>query len=348
MSTIFNTLPKNDSELNGLIQSINSAYGKYFDFSVSDKRSNKLRDCICEGLGFKNGGYQQLKDHWEALSHYDFTSTGFVSPLNAPSNGALESVAFIAKPMSNEILNFLNTYFVIGADGQLLNSDDQSEWIRSYKAGSGWSIGESRELNVFEFSCIQQQKFPLYYGELVVGYAKNEIFAVFLNSVLLSAKIYEMIQVNGTQVSDVSVQSAWNDYIHNVKSSAFVYESPKKYLELRKDSMTVGICLAFDEMHMSSEKISLVQNGVRIDFEHDVQKDMILFAGQKFDYARAYGEMTVRVSPESKSEHVVDVEHVGSVEWFRKDRIEIVPQDGDYDDMVTYDYVDRDINTTLI
>lgn len=60
--------PKNDAELNALIAQSKSALAKYFHLTPSDRRSEKLRDFICESLGFTHGGYQQLQAVWANAS----------------------------------------------------------------------------------------------------------------------------------------------------------------------------------------------------------------------------------------------------------------------------------------
>lgn len=56
--------PANDAELNHLIAQTQQSLGKYFNLNISERRSEKLRDFVCESLGFTNGGYQQLKATW--------------------------------------------------------------------------------------------------------------------------------------------------------------------------------------------------------------------------------------------------------------------------------------------
>lgn len=124
MSYVLQRLPQNDEELNEFIASMNRAYGKYFDHFIGSNRSLKLRDCICEGLGFTNGGYQQLKAHWQAMVSYDFTDPKLIMGLCSDRIGGYETI--IAKPFAWPVIKHLCTYFPM-QDGQFCSGDNLPE-----------------------------------------------------------------------------------------------------------------------------------------------------------------------------------------------------------------------------
>ena len=63
MSTFTLPTPKTAAEFEQLCEAYRKSLATTFDFAVSDKKQNKLRDAVSRMLGYPNG-YQQIKTHF--------------------------------------------------------------------------------------------------------------------------------------------------------------------------------------------------------------------------------------------------------------------------------------------
>lgn len=168
MNTLFRHIPTNDAELNALIAQQKVAMQKYFGLNLS-KQPNKLRDCVCEGLGYTNGGYQQLKAEWLAREENplkDMVEMGFAAPQE------LEWNFYVSKGINQPVVR---------------------EKIKAVLACLG---SEEHAINRCELLSVQAERWgeerthysvPVLICRRIVGYAKTNADAAFLSGVLLEA-----------------------------------------------------------------------------------------------------------------------------------------------------------------
>jgi hypothetical protein len=140
----------NLKQLDEFAQQTNQAYTNQFDFSVSAKRSNKLRDCACDTLGFKDG-VQAIKAYWKDISNYDFGDLNKITLFSRPHrnpNLAMSMFVAIAKPFEE----VFNTVMLRGVTTtfNLKNNDDIC--VHAPKdACHSWAERYKKESNNFHF-----------------------------------------------------------------------------------------------------------------------------------------------------------------------------------------------------
>jgi hypothetical protein len=132
----------NLEQLDEFAQQTNQAYTNQFDFSVSAKRSNKLRDCACDTLGFKDG-VQAIKAYWKDISSYDFGDLNKITLFSRPHRNpdlAMSMFVAIAKPFeeifNTVMLNNISTTFNLKSNDDICAqapNDACDSWAERYK-----------------------------------------------------------------------------------------------------------------------------------------------------------------------------------------------------------------------
>lgn len=176
--------PKNDTELNAFIASMRQATDKYFRFAPGASRSNNLKDCICEGIGFTNGAYQQLQDVWR--THHDW------QPLSAGESRWIENRHTLPMNMTMVIMSGVahTLYQRLSADfpcTKLGFADGDNE-----VEDAGWQLyhGTPEQTMPEQGEAIaaalrERTANPLFYGNRLIGYMADAQAATLVNGMLM-------------------------------------------------------------------------------------------------------------------------------------------------------------------
>jgi hypothetical protein len=332
--------PQNDHQLNIITASFNAAYNKYFDAGISEKRSNKLRDCICEGLGFTNGAYQELQAYWAAQESFDFSNPDFMVAIVSERLGGYQCV--VPKTIATSVVEFLCTYFPQDneqllteeelPDGQMFDSDCEHE---SY----GWEILYlvAEHKDVIEIRKAAGDWFPLYYGTVIIGFVFSKEEADIMNGMLRSAawgKILDITDKSTGMRQDLAVQVQWDAYIN---CKMYQTELPEgKYVSLRRDGMDNGLMLKFDSAIIDENKL-IVRNGSQtFEIHHKQEGDIVVYNGLEFDFINFYnigpGSLSMTYEERDLAGNPTggaDFGNIDMIEWFPKGRIEYRPNGAD-------------------
>lgn len=162
-------IPSNNEELNQLIAQTGLALDKYFHIKLSERRSEKLRDFVCESLGFTNGGYQQLQAFWLSKTDEFIDNKSHVH-LSLSGNGILFDGLFSESILSDlDTLNLIASYFgskrQSGVNGRELSVDVKTE-----------------QINVIP------KEYPIKLSGEIVGYTNTPTNAMILKGMMLSAQ----------------------------------------------------------------------------------------------------------------------------------------------------------------
>lgn len=338
--------PSNDDELNALIKSINQANAKYFDTGISDKRFNTLRDCICEGLGFVHGGYQELKSHWATQSNPASEGenapdlTRFYSVVGLYSYKENNYIACLSKFIAPSILEALCQHFpqVNGVFGSIDDQDD----VLPYQPGMGFSFesyGWSLSAMGSPFQEAMNPAYPVYLGELLIGLASSKNNSDMLNSMLNGLVWNEVVSQLSRPTGyrqDLAEQKKWQQHIERNKSK--VKLSEPQYLALRCDSMDTPVLMPFDSIVIEKDAVVVSSNRKTETIRYLKSEDKYLYLGLKFDFFNIYSlsePLSLNIQT-SKSIKLIPIEsNVSSLEWFPEDRLEYFINDDD--EMVVMD-----------
>jgi hypothetical protein len=343
-------IPQNDQELNLLTNAMNKAYSKYFNFETGVKKSNNLRDCYCESIGFTNGAYRQLQAYWSASTAYDFTDLVDNSfAMLSDIDGGYSSV--FAQPIATQLIDYLCEYFPVNDDGFLdeekLYSDklglngkmSENEGIDWESYGWGMLISDDEHQVVVSKEKENGKWFPLYYGNIIIGFAFYQEFAKIMNGLLISAKHDGAINL-GLE----TYNHDWTKYISEVDEDKCV--NPGKYLSLRMSSMESSLYIPFDSVLIEDDQLILTHGTEDIILSYNKKDNMITFADMNFDFASFYyigkEQKTIKLTkgqyddnncmsfPEKKD---IKIEFA---EWFPQDRIEYRLENSDDIDDINY------------
>lgn len=341
-------VPQNDQQLDAVTASFNAAYGKYFDAAVSAKKSNNLRDCICEGLGFTNGAYQELQAYWDAQLGFDFANPEFMVAIVSERLGGYQCV--VPKTIARGLIEFLCTSFPQDSEqlctestlpeGELFQSGDTYE-------DYGWEILhlDSEHQHVVELRKASGDWFPLYYGTMIIGFVFSKEEADIMNAMLRSASWSKELSINGKNTGmrqDLAVQIQWHEYTLQHLNKTKLLDG--KYISLRRESMESSLLIKFDSVVIEETKIVVVDGSQTFDLPYNKEKDVVIYNGLEFDFISFYtnGEQALSLSRGKVNlgawifSNPMDND-INAIEWFAHDRIEYLSKDGDCDDMKTID-----------
>lgn len=302
MNTLFRHIPTNDAELNILIAQQKAAMQKYFGLNLS-KQPNKLRDCVCESLGYTNGGYQQLQSEWHARTENlssDMLTMAFVAPQDVEWNFYVSKE--IATPSTLEKVQ--EVLACLGSESHPIN---QCKLLMMQAE----RINEDRT----------PYSVPVWVYDRIVGYAKTNADAALLAGVLLAARndLGAPIVLDGAQ------------------------NALKPQLLLRRSSMRTGLLLEFERVTVANKGddwqllVEAPHYGVlTIDFEpkNDLRDEVCWFNGLPCDfmivYATANGSLLTGLTGGSNEPYVFSrCELIGS-------SLEVLPLGWeDIDDAIT-------------
>lgn len=163
------TIPSNNTELDHLVAQTKVALDKYFHIKLSDRRSEKLRDFVCESLGFTHGGYQQLQAFWLSNTA-EFIDSKFHVHLSLHGNNILFDGLFSESIISDlRTLNLIASYFgskqQSGVNGSSLSVDVKTEQI-----------------------CAISKEYPIKLNGEIVGYTNSTTNEMVLKGLMLSAQ----------------------------------------------------------------------------------------------------------------------------------------------------------------
>lgn len=284
-------IPANDQELNVLVTAMNRSYKKYFNLEVGPKKSNNLRDCYCESIGFTNGAYRQLQAYWSANNNYDFSDLekNAVALLDDTIGGYN---AVISSSISHQLIDYLCQRFPVDSNGflsesQLHEDDFQGKYFDdpdAYWDAYGWCIlnHDQEHQAVVNKEKDNKNWFPLYYGNVIIGHAFSETYALRLNGLLISAKQDKAINIHVPTINE-----DWNNYVSNLKETDAI--NPGKYLSLRMESMESSLYLPFDELIIEDNKVILIDGMMTLEFSLDKETStLILEDNIRFDFVSAY------------------------------------------------------------
>lgn len=345
ISTIL-SVPKNDNELNSVIASFNAAYDKYFDAGVSSKRSDKLRDCICEGLGFTNGGYQELQASWDAQMGYDFHDPDAVIGLVSERTGGYQCV--LSKMIAVAVIEFLCKHFPLSGQGKLLLESefpDEQEFSEGCTwEDYGWDLLQHNDghNSVIKAHRESGQWFPLYYGQVIIGYAFNLEEASVINAMLRSAASNKLIKLSGMGTGnrgDLKYSIQWGSYMTDNLENIGLTKG--KYLSLRKEGMSMGILIPFTNVQINENKLTVKYGGKTFDIDHNKDRDVVTYNGLEFDFINLYtfggGFLSIAQGKFGKGDDWIFSapirEDIEFVEWFAYDRIDYREEDSDCDEI---------------
>ncbi len=283
-------IPKNDQELNVLCDSMNRAYGKHFDLEVGSKKSNNLRNCLCWFLGFRNGGYRQLQSYWQTNAQYDFTDMrNNVDGIVYEGLGGWSAV--LSKNVSHAVLDYFCEYFPAGNDG-LLNEE---QLINEPDLGMEYSLNEHGQWDDYGWSLLHADAvhekslqdrsheghwYPLYYDQVIIGFAIEIKHAHFLNGLLAQMFVDDALDVSPSFASD-----DWKVYAAGSLKNETT--SPLAYLHLRMESMDKALLLPCEELRTTPTGLEVMFLGSTESLAID-PNESFTYAGQRFDFAQLY------------------------------------------------------------
>lgn len=345
-STIL-SIPQNDHQLTTVINSFNAAYDKYFDAGVSKKRSDKLRDCICEGLGFTNGAYQELQAYWAAQFAFDFSNPDNIIALVSERTGGYQSI--FSKAIATSIVEYLCTNFPLSNTGELLIESELPD-DKLFSDGCVWEdygwdllIHDEQHDQIIQKERELGHWLPLYYGQLIIGFAFNKEEADILNAMLKSAAWEKQININGEgsgKRQDLQLSIEWKNYVNQSNVSTELQSG--KYVSLRRESMDASVIINFDSVVIEEEQITLHLGGQKQVLAYDDKKDIVTYQGLEFDFISFYtkgdGRLSISQGKFGKGSDWAFSSPIHSgmnaIEWFPKNRIEyVVDDEADSDDL---------------
>lgn len=292
LNTNENRIPKNDLELNQCVQAMNRAYGKYFNLEVGENRSNKLRDCYCESIGFTNGAYQQLQAYWKANSDYDFSDLNLASAIIFEFYGGYNFV--LASPIASQVMNYFCQHFPNNHEGFLSESgmevkqDLESFFLDNPDADweeYGWDIlcHDSEHQAIVSKEKANGNWFPLYYGTMIIGFAFSKDTQLLINGLLISCFIDKALDFSIKQHAE---NEEWENYVTHADLSTTGAEG--KFLSLRMDSMESSLYLPFDELVLDENKAVVTYAGQTYEIAYKKDGGMFVFQDIEFDFLSAY------------------------------------------------------------
>lgn len=291
--------PRNNEELNTLINGMNRAYGKYFGMEVSSSRSQKLRDCICEGIGFTHGAYQQLQAHWESLCEAASCDSRAQIVISTKKSGLLR-----------ERIAYLNP--------ALLPEQTWAEF--SFAVGSvfGSLLIAAPEMTVL--TTAQRTDYPVMLCGQPVGFAETHEDAQLFAGLLIG------------MMYDHSVPSLSAQLGGQWKADSYIR------LRQSSEDLGVCVPFTEAVFTGNAVVLKTPQNE-DVTIPYDAEMDVHLFGGLSFDFLIAYnGTAPLRLSRNPNAKHN-DGEAYGRVEPMPTHQpgtieIECQPLDGDIDDAV--------------
>lgn len=337
-------MPKNDEELNAYIASINSAYGQGLDFHVGPKRSEKLRDVICNHLGFPNG-YQQLQGYWNNIGHYDVMENPQERALLVYADvlGELPA-AMLFNEITPWIIDRLRFHFPCTSAG-FLKGDELSSGGRQ-----GWALSAPSE------SFLEMTEWvPLYIGSLQVGYAnayRSRHMAMLMQALLTSLYLSEGKILKEKMLSSLNEEWVSAVKFHDLADKPALGKVVSLRMESMKESLLIPIegevTITADEFKFSTSyaqsKGGAVIKSCYLDAVKDSPHGDAFLDGVHFDFVSVYDfssddEDTLSVlhlerNGKTQPPKEVDKRNVAMLEWFPKDRVEV--REGD-------DFLDADL-----
>jgi hypothetical protein len=303
-------IPQNDEQLNQLSQQLNHSYTHSFDFPISEKRSNKLRDCTCRLLGFHNGGYQQLQAYWRAEHQYDFSnpfiSSGLSSSLLFDGAKQGDIAAVLASGFLAAWLPILREYFPV-LDGEFCDVDRlQAGFARLSNQLFGWQIHHERlskqsfvgrtdpkhynappskstldlPVHLPRFQKDRGAWYPLYYGTLIVGMAFKQTTAELLNGILTTChqhdgKKFRLWGYIDHNVEDAPHVIAWRRYVqtHLALTEQERQAPDNAFFVLKQSGMPLGISMPFDAITLSDLSATWSFGGTPITLSYARQNE---------------------------------------------------------------------------
>ena len=334
-------MPKNDEELNAYIASINSAYGQGLDFHVGPKRSEKLRDVICNHLGFPNG-YQQLQGYWNKVGHYDVMENPEERALMVYADvlGELPA-AMLFNEITPWIIDRLRFHFPCTSAG-FLKGDEVSSGGRQ-----GWALSAPSAHNPEMTEWV-----PLYIGSLQVGYANA--FRSRNMAMLMQALLTSLYMAEGKEIKEKLTASLNEEWVSAVK----FHDLPDKpvlgkVVSLRMDSMQESLLIPiegdvtitagefkFQTLYAQPKGAAIVKN-CYLDAVKDSPHGDAFLDGVHFDFVSVYDfssedEDTLTVLHLERNGRTlppkeVDKRNVAMLEGFPNDRIDVREGDDFFD-----------------
>lgn len=318
----FTLIPKNDAQLNELISNLNNAYGAYFDFKISDKRSNKLRDCICEGLGFKNGAYQQLQKYWESHMTYRWSDKNFIVGLKSSLEEGRFIGVFAPSFLSKSLIEKINIQYPAG-DKNLLGEDDAEGVTQSWSIDTLDSNDEKNMNDHKEFTGF----YPVFYSNLLVGHTFEPKYASLLNAIFCSMSFDSDVDIiNNRNEAMLESDHHFDFYLNQTDGVKTPYG---KYISLRMESMPHSIFVPFDSIEFNFNSAVLKKGNTKEVISYDRETDMVIWNGMSFEFLSVYNmnhvldKKTVTMEVSGKE---IEVEYF---EWYPENNIEFRLPDED-------------------
>jgi hypothetical protein len=283
-----NQIPKNDQELNQCVQAMNRAYGKYFNIQMGENRSIKLRDCYCESIGFTNGAYQQLQAFWQS-NQYDFSNLELAKAIIFEFYGGYNFV--IAGPIASQVTDYLCINFPNDSQG-FFDHERLEKELESYSEVSsatweqfGWDLllHDSVHQDIVKKEQSDGNWFPLFYGQIIIGFAFSRKTQILMNGILLSCFADNGIDLKASRNSQ---NKEWNNYLDSVSLEQKPLSG--KYIGLRMSSMESSVYLPFDEIILDGNKSIITIGKEEIEIEYKKDGNMFVFHDLEFDFLSIY------------------------------------------------------------
>tara|TARA_B100000809_G_scaffold15200_1_gene13734 strand:- start:942 stop:1976 length:1035 start_codon:yes stop_codon:yes gene_type:complete len=327
MPKLTKLLPENEEQFDLIVAQMNNAIGEDFDRKISKKRANKFRSTIAKGLGFPDG-FQEIKSHWskkndsqlfEELSDQEFEALSCrLSGVGA--NGR----AYFPIDVMGELLELLSVHFPI-VNGAFVGEADSPHASDSSKdivpSDCGWQDHPIENQGIRSKSVW----LPLHLSGVVVGYATD----VKLASVLIA--ILKTISIEMPNFIDKTIENGdrhlWSMY---VKERTFT-ATKEPVATLRMDGMDYGLSIPFDTGSYQNDKITLVGGTHWEDVKHDVDADVFVWKGMKFDFVSTYHpDPKLTLTIYSVQDDSVNIGDADGIEFF-SDGIHVMKADDDTD-----------------
>lgn len=258
--------PRDDAELEALMNHLNKVNQHHLKVSLSESRSNKLRDYACALSGF-TGGYQSIKEYWEVGREYPFHDVNEVRAITHQAKGVVAIFAFaFAEQIALKLNHASFPLFNLSR-----NKHDSSPWLATHLRGGRGEKILKQMLN---------ENFPITMCNVKVGFASTREDAFILSSALsqdpyLVANVSDDVAVYGELMwgrprSEIEM-SPWGllgRYLYQNKWVAAT-DNPTRYVEIFSPDVSEEDLLNNEEERELLEPFSpsRQKKGIRLPFD---------------------------------------------------------------------------------
>lgn len=255
--------PRNDAELETFMKHLNKVNQHHLKVSLSESRSNKLRDYACAMLGFSDG-YQAISEFWKTEARYPFDNSDLVVTMVGLG---YDMMVVFAKAVATQVLD------IMSRDGAIMLNDIE----KGNDFPSRWRIVDPRVARDEVLRKIVENGYPVMVGDVQVGVAENEKVAYLLSLVLAQDETM-VLGVDGSALLGSQLQNksrtemtsteVFSRYVFQQKGLAPVRSPLTRYIELfpfetdEYELLDIGYEPGVDDLGMG-----WIHAGVKLPFE---------------------------------------------------------------------------------